>query len=138
MNRKPPDARFERYAALGPTRPYAALPAPFAATRPAGATRPAKQGWRERLAQIEPQSREKSAAMFVDAISAMRSRHLKTLRAVNARVLSALQQFTLNSGMEAIRGAEIAIKLERLVAGEASDHAQVDVAAVTREEMRRL
>jgi hypothetical protein len=138
MNRKLPDDLFERYVALGPTRTYAALAEPFGATRRAVAKRAAKEGWSERLQQIESQAREKSDAMIVDAISEMRSRHLKTLRAVNARVLSALQQFPLNSGMEAIRGAEIAIKLERLVAGEASEHAQVDVAAVTREEMRRL
>lgn len=138
MNRKLPDDLFERYVALGPKRNYAVLAEEFGATRRAVAKRAAKENWGDRLQQIESQAREKSDAQMVDAISEMRSRHLKTLRAVNARVLSALQQFPLTNGMEAIRAAEIAIKLERLVAGEPGDHTQIDVAAVTREEMRRL
>ena len=138
MNRKLPEDLFERYVALGPKRTYAALAEEFGATRRAVAKRAAKEGWSDRLQQIESQARERSDAQMVDAISEMRARHLKTLRAVNARVLSALQQFSLTNGMEAIRGAEIAIKLERLIAGEPGERSELNVQEVTRTEIRAL
>ena len=58
-------------------------------------------------------AREKSDAKLVDDIEAVNTRHLKTLRAIQAKALSALQSLPLTSGMNAVRALDLAIKAER-------------------------
>ncbi len=48
-----------------------------------------------------------------------------------------LQQHPLSSSMEAIRAAELAIKLERLIMGEASERTAVTAEETVRKEMSR-
>jgi len=136
--RRLPEDSFERYVALGEERSYALLAERLGVSKRAVTKRASKEGWAERLARIEHAARERSDERMVDAISEMHERHLATIRAMNMRALAALKEYPLASGMEAVKAAEIAIKLERLVAGEASERAVIDVAAVTREEMQRL
>lgn len=135
--RLPRDA-FEQYVALGDERSYALLAQRLGVSKRAVTKRATKEGWAERLARIEQAARERSDDHMADAISEMNRRHLATLKVMGARVVQALMEHPLDSGMEAIKAAEIVIKLERLVAGDESDRNVIDVEAVTREEMQRL
>ena len=67
----------------------------------------------------------------------MRERHLKTARYMQSKALRAMQEYPLKSGMEAVKAAEAAIRLERLVVGEASERTAIDVETVTKKEMER-
>jgi hypothetical protein len=57
---------------------------------------------------------------------------------MQSRALSALQKYPLNSGMEAMRAAEMAIKLERLVAGESTDNNALTIEEICRNEYAEL
>ena len=138
MNRKiPPDA-FEFYHCLGPGRSYQAVADEYGVTKRAVTDFAKRERWRQRLEAIEREARERSDKKIAETIEEIRGRHLKTLRAMNARALSALQQFPLNSGMEAMRAAEMVIKLERLIVGEPSERTEVGIEEITRLEVARF
>jgi hypothetical protein len=119
--RKIPADAFEHYVALGPQRSHQAVAEHYGVSKRAVSKCAVREGWSERLARIEKESRERSDERIGNALDEMRERHLKTLRAMNVRALAALKQFPLESGMEAMRAAEMAIKLERLVLGEPTE-----------------
>jgi len=136
-NRIPPDA-FDWYVALGPGRSYRAVAERYGVSKRAVTKHAVKDKWAERLDKIEAEAREKSDKRLIESIEEMRSRHIKTLRAIHSRALSALKQYPLTSGMEAIRAAELAIKLERLVVGEPTERSALSVEEVTRREIQNL
>jgi len=138
VNRKiPPDA-FEFYHSLGTGRSYQAVADEYGVTKRAVTDFAKRETWSKRLEAIEREAREQSDKKIAETLEEIRSRHLKTLRAMNARALSALQQFPLNSGMEAMRAAEMVIKLERLVVGEPSERTEVGIEEITRREVTRF
>ena len=132
----PPDA-FEHYVSLGPERSYQSVAQHYGVAKRSVTKAAARDDWQARLERIESEARERTDAKLVDSLEEMRERHLKTLRAMNARALAALKQYPLTSGMEAMRAAEMAIKLERLIAGEPSDRTAVSVEEVTKRELSR-
>ncbi len=73
---------------------------------------------------------------LVEVLRETHDRHLKTVRFMQARALTALKQFPLTNGMEAMRATELAIKLERLIVGEPSERTET-VELVTKREMER-
>ncbi len=138
MNRKiPPDA-FEFYHSLGPRRSHQAVADEYGVTKRAVTDFAKRERWSKRLEAIEREAREQSDKKIAETLEEIRSRHLKTLRAMNARALSALQQFPLTSGMEAMRAAEMVIKLERLIVGEPSERTEVGIEEITRLEVARF
>ncbi len=138
MSRKIPDDAFERYVAMGAGRSHKALAEELGVTKRGVTKRAAAEKWTERLAKIEKDARDRSDQKMTETFEQMRERHLVTLKAMHTRALTGLMQYQIDNAMDAMRAAEMAIKLERLVAGEPSDHSQVDIAQVTRDEMRRL
>ena len=137
MTRKIPDDAFERYVALGPGRSYRLLAQSLGVSKRGITKHAAQERWAERLGKIEQEARVKSDEKLVDVLGEARERHLKTVRAMQARALDALRKYPLNSGMEAVKAAELAIKLERIIVGEPSERTSVDIADVTRKEMER-
>ena len=138
MTRKiPPDA-FEYYVSLGPTRTYRAIAERYDVTTRAVTKCAARERWSERLATIEQDARERCDRKLGDVFEEARERHLKTLKAMHARALTALKQYPLSSGMDAMRAAEMVIKLERLVMGEASERTEMTIEEVTKRELREL
>ena len=67
----------------------------------------------------------------------MKTRHLKTARAMLGRAVKGLHEFPITSGMDAIRAAELSIKLERLIMGEASERTETSVEETIKGEMTR-
>jgi hypothetical protein len=137
MNRIPPDA-FEFYASLGQERSYRAVAKEYGVSKRAVTKKAAVEGWTDRLEAIEAKVREKSDEKLAETMEEMRSRHLKTLRAMSSRALSGLKEFPLSSGMEAIKAAELTIKLERLITGEPSERRHLSIEEVTRRELETL
>jgi hypothetical protein len=124
--RKIPEDAFEYYVALGPTRSHQAVAQRYGVSKRAVSKCAVREEWSQRLAQIEKSSRDRSDERIGSALDEMRERHLKTLRAMNVRALAALKEYPLESGMEAMRAAEMVIKLERLVTGEATDRTALE------------
>ncbi len=136
MKNKIPDDAFDVYVAAGNGRSYQAIADKYGVSKRAVTNCAKRNDWAERLEKIERESRENGDKKLTDTIERMRERHLATARAMLARALAALQQYPLSSGMDAMRAAEMAIKLERLVAGEATDRAAVDIEQIIRREYR--
>ncbi len=137
MQKIPSDA-FEYYVSLGPERSYRAVGKHFGVSKRAVTRHAVAEKWPDRLDKIEREARERSDQRIAESIDEMRSRHLKTLRAMSARALTALKEHPLTTGMEAIKAAGIAIKLERLIAGEPSARTSFTVEEVTRREIESL
>lgn len=135
MSGRIPDDAFSFYVSQGVARSYQGVADHYGVSKRAVTKHAVKEQWAERLQRIEDQARERADARLVDTVEEMRSRHLKTLRAMHARVISALQKYPLNSGMEAMKAAEMVIKMERLIAGEASERTALTIEEVTRREL---
>jgi hypothetical protein len=123
--RIPPDA-FDFYVSLGPERSYQAVAKRYGVSKRAVTKCAAREHWMSRLSKIEKDARENGDKRLAETMEQMHERHLKTVRAMQARALAALKQYPLSTGMEAMRAAEMAIKLERLVVGEPSERVNVE------------
>jgi hypothetical protein len=135
---KIPNDAFQYYVSLAAERSYRAVAEHFGVSKRAVTKHAVTERWAERLEEIEREAREKGDRELAETLQEMQRRHMKILRAMSARALTALKEFPLTSGMDAIRAAEVTMKLERLIAGEPSSRAAITVEEVTRREMEML
>ena len=138
MTRKIPEDAFERYVGMGAQRSFKGLAQELGVTKRAVTKCAAREQWTERLEKIERDARARSDQKITETMEQMRERHLATLKAMHTRALVALKTYPLTSGMDAVRAAEMAIKLERLVAGEPSERSAVSIEELTKQEIREL
>ena len=136
-NRIPPEA-FTYYVSLGLERTYDLVAEKYGVSNRAVTKAAARENWTPRLAQIEAEAQATMDKKMTDEIAEMGMRHRKMLRAIAGRAAKALSDYPLMSGMEGVRAAETAIKLERLLAGEPSERTAMTVASTTRDEMQRF
>ncbi len=134
---KIPDEAFEFYVGLGPGRSYEAVATHYDVSKNGVAKKAARDNWTERLVRIEREVQERMDRKIADSIEDMRERHLKAAKAMMGRAIKGMQEFPLTSGMEAIRAAELAIKLERLIAGESSERTEISVTEAIKRETQR-
>ena len=133
----PPDA-FEAYVALGQERSYATLARNYGVSKRCVTREAARGKWIERLSKIEEDARAASDRRVTETLADMHERHVKMLKVMGARVVTALRDHPIDSGMDAIRAADITIKLERLIAGEVSKRTELNIEEITRHEIRTL
>lgn len=129
---------FAYYIALGPERSYAAVAKKYGASKQAVQKAADAEQWTARLESIETAVQEETAELLKETLVEMRARHLKTLRAVHSRAVEALRDKRFDSAIEGVRALDVAIKLERLIAGEASTRADLLVRELRRREMDDL
>ena len=127
---------FKFYVSMGPGRSYQGVADHYRASKRAVTKCAVRENWQGRLDAIEEKARERQDEDLVDVVGEMRERHLVTARAIQNRALVALKAFPLTTGMEAVRAAELAIKLERVIVGEPSERTALSVEKVTKREMR--
>ncbi|MBL8801040.1 MAG: hypothetical protein JNN27_03530 [Planctomycetes bacterium] len=137
-SKKIPEDAFAFYVALGPDRSYDAVARKYAVTKRAVVKHARRANWVERLAAIEVETRRMTDQKLADELHSINVQHSKLLRAMASRVATGLSNFQLNSAMEAMRGAEIVIKLQRLIAGAPSENTALSIERVTRDELARL
>jgi hypothetical protein len=135
---KLPSDAFAMYTAMGPERSYQAIADHFKVSKRTVTRTAVREDWMGRLSEIEKKTREMTDAKLVSDLHEMQLRHRKLLRAVGARAAKAISDFPLESGMEGIKAAEIAIKLERLLAGEHNEHSHVSIETTTKRELERF
>ncbi len=117
MARIPPDA-FSYYTGLGCKRSYEAVARHYHVSKRAVTKRAAKEHWSARLARIESEARERADDQAADSIQVVNTRHLKMLRAIQAKALQGLQSLPLATGMDAVRALDLAVKAERTILGQ--------------------
>ena len=132
------DDAFAFWVLLGEDRTYAQVAAKYEVSQRAVVKAAARERWAERLAEVEKAAREQADRKLAEGRAEMLMRHRRMLQAMAARAIKAISEYPLTSGMEGMRAAEMVIKLERLVAGEASERTEHTVASVTRQEIDRL
>ena len=129
---------FGYYIALGDDRSYSAVAKHFDVTKRAVVKAAGRENWASRLQEIESEARDRADQKMTETLAEMRMRHQKLLRAMSTRAANALRAFPLTTGMEAMKAAEMVIKLERLVYGEPSERSTLTVEQVTRREVESL
>ena len=137
MAGKLPSDAFEVYMGLGPDRSYQAVADHFGVTKRAVTNRATKERWQQRASELEAKARQGAEQRLVETLEDMNTRHLKSLRAVQARALEALRSYPLQSAMEAVRALDMGIRQERLIRGEPSERTAVQLEEVIKREYSR-
>jgi hypothetical protein len=133
MAKIPPDA-FEYYVSLGLQRSYQAVAERYGASKRAVTKKAAAEKWAERLVKIERAARERIDTKMTESMEAVNTRHLQTLRAIQVKGLQTLQVMPLESGMDAVRALDTAIRQERVILGEPGERSAVSVEEVIKRE----
>jgi len=133
----PADA-FGYYVALGPARSYQAVADHFGVAKRTVVREAARDGWPARLQTIELKARESTDKKLADDLSEMETRHRRMLRAMASRAAKGLSELPITNGMQAIKAAEIVIKLERLLAGEPGENEGASVEQIIKREFALL
>jgi hypothetical protein len=137
VNQKLSRDAFQYYVSLNEQRSYDAVAAHFGVNKRTVTRTAKREDWQGRLDSIEQDARVKSDAKLGDALADVRERHIKTLKVMNMRAVEALRSYPLTNGMEAMRAAEMSIKLERLIHGEPTDRSAISVEEVIKREYER-
>ena len=116
MNRIPAGA-YEDYLALGTERSYQVLANRYGVSKTAIVKRAKKEHWQSRLADIQRQAEERAAEKAVDEMGAVRERHLKEARFLQARALQALKELPPEKGIRAATALGVAWRHELLLLG---------------------
>ena len=138
MNRKIPPEAFSFYYGLGPSRSYQAVAEKYDVSKRAVTDLAGRERWMARIEELERKARENSDQQIQESLEEMNERHLKTLKYIRAKALDTLKAMPLASAMDAVKALELTIKHERLIRGEPSEHTQLSVEEVTRQEIQAL
>lgn len=132
-----PATALEFYVSLGPQRSYQAVAKHFGVNTRSVAKRASKEAWQRRVAEIEAKAKQVAEQRALETLEEMNTRHLKSVRVIQAKALEALRSQPLASGMDAVRALDMALKHERLVRGEPSERTAVTVEDTIRREYSR-
>jgi len=125
MVRKLPPEAFDYYVNLGSSRSYAEVARKYNCAKKSVTKKAVKERWQERVQEIEAKARESAEAKAADSLENLNTRHLRTLRFIEAKAIEALKSMPLRSAIDAVRALGIAIRQERELMGyEDSDEAQ--------------
>jgi hypothetical protein len=137
VNRIPIDA-FEFYVQLGDERSYDLVAKQYGVNKRSVQRAADRERWQERLKRIVDEAQSRVEERLIGDIEEMKMRHRKLCRAMTSRAAQAIAAHPLTDGMQGIRAAEVAVKLERLLTGESNDRTEQVIIDATRAEMREL
>lgn len=137
MARRIPPEALAFYLRLGRDRSYQAVAEHFGVSKQAVTRLAKKEDWQLRAEEADRQLARNEEAKAIESLEAMRERHLKGLRAIQAKALEALRSMPLASGMDAVRALDLAIKHERVIRGEPGERSQLQIEDVIRREYER-
>jgi len=116
-----PAGAYEDYLALGTERSYQALADRYGVSKTAIVKRAKRDQWQNRLAELEHQAQQIAEQKAVDEMGAVRERHLKEARFLQARALQALKDLPPEKGIRAAAALGIAWRHELLILGEPTE-----------------
>jgi hypothetical protein len=135
--RKIPADSFEFYASLGPARSYQAVAEKYAVSKRSVTKFALREKWQERLQAIEEKAREASDQKAQETLDAIRTRHLKGMRFIQAKAIEALKSSSLDTAADAVRAYTAAVREERVMLGEPADRTAVSIEDTIRREYVR-
>lgn len=138
MSGRIPNDAFDFYVGLGPTRSYQAVADRYGVSKRAVVKHATREKWAQRLSEVQREARAVSDKNLATELVDVHDRHKKMLRAMAGKALAGLKEFPLRSGMEAIRAAELVIKMERIVFGEATESGEESLEEITKREIQTL
>ena len=138
MTQRIPSGAFGYYVSLGEERSYEAVAEHYGVSKRSVTRVATKENWAERLAKIESEANARVDEKLASDLEEMKLRHRKILRAMATRAAQAIAAYPLTDGMEGIKAAEAVIKLERLLAGEATERNELSVEQVILKEFAQL
>jgi len=138
MSGKIPDDAFDFYVAMGAARSYQAVADRYGVSKRAVVKHAAKERWAERIAEIQEAARAESDKDLAKEVVEMRERHKRMLRVMAARSIAGLKELQFKSGMEAMRSADIVIRLERIVFGDGAERGEESIEEITKREIQTL
>ena len=133
-----PEGAFAYYARLGPGRSYEAVARQFGVHKRTVVRAADREEWVSRLEGIERAAREALDQKLAAELQERQLRQRKLVLAIASRAAKAISDHPLTDGMQGIKAAELAIKLERLLDGESTERASIDVEQVIRREFEEL
>ena len=87
--------------------------------------------------KIEEEANARTDEKLTETLEQMNERHIKMVKLIQKKALEALKTMPLNTAIEAVRSLDSAIKQERLIRGEPTDRAAINVEDVIRREYDR-
>jgi hypothetical protein len=132
-----PGDAFSFFVALGPGRTQQAVADHFDVSIRTVQRAAKTEDWPGRLVGVEKEARQAADKALAEDLAEMQLRHRKLLRAMAARSAKAMSDFPLTDGMQAIKAAEIVIKLERLLAGEPTERTSLNIEETIKREYWR-
>jgi hypothetical protein len=138
VSAKIPADAFDFYVGLGSDRSYQAVADRYGVTKRAVVKHAARERWAKRLLEVEEAARSESDKDLANEVVEMRARHKRMMKAMAVRALTGLKELPLKSGMEAIRAAELVIRMERIVFGEEDERGETSIEEITKREIQTL
>lgn len=138
MNRKLPSDTFSFYFSLGAGRSYDAVAKRYSVSKRAVAKMAAKEKWQERLMEAERKARDRTDEKVAETLEDMNDRHIKVLRFIQSKAIDALKSMRIDSAMDAVRAYTLTVQKERLIRGEPTDRAALDIEQIIKREYATL
>lgn len=133
-----PQAAFTYWAALGPTRSYAAVAREFGVQDSTVLRRAKRMKWDERLARIEAPQREEDEQKLREAVADMNTRQVQLAQDLVRKGADSLVYLEPTSVAEALRLCEVGAKLERQALGEPESRKTLTIETILRERFEDL
>jgi hypothetical protein len=137
MRHSLPAEAFAYYLNLGAGRSYEAVRKHFNVSKRAVVKRAVREHWQEKVSDLEAKARAAAEQKACENLEAMNERHLKSLRVIQGKALEALRAMPLDTAMNAVRSLDLAIRQERLIRGEPTEGAAIDLEKLVRREHER-
>jgi transposase len=125
---------FDFYFALGPRRSYEAVATKYGVSKRAVTRLAKREGWQERLLEIERKARTKADEKKVESLQDVSERHLKVLRAVQAKAFEGLKGMSLATPADILKAIDLTFKQERTILGEPSERSAISIEDVIKRE----
>ena len=134
MNRKIPPEAFDYYVSLGLNRSYSAVAERYGVSKGSVVNAAKREHWQTRLKEIEEKARVASVQKAVETMQAITERHLRAMRAIQVKGLEVLQSVNLETAMDGVRAVDLGVKGERLILGEPTERAAVNIEELIKRE----
>ena len=118
MARKiPPEEAFDFYRSLGAGRSYQQVARRFSVAKRSVQKLADRDNWQKRIEEIEARARQAADEKAANSLAGVAEKHLKIVRALEAKALASLREMPIRSAGEAARILDAALRNERSLLG---------------------
>jgi hypothetical protein len=137
MRRKIPPEAYSYDLGLGSARSYEAVANHYHVSKRAVTNLARKEAWQEKVTAADEKARARAVERAQESIEEMNERHLKTAQLIQRKALETLRESSIGGAMDAVKALVMGVRDERLIRGEPTDRAELDVAEIVKRESER-